>query len=87
MASTTTSRESYSDWLTRKMEEGGFSLRSLARAWNPDDPETARRSLRRYLKGMVPIARTRQEIAQALGSEETGPGSDSDDAEGDLHGR
>lgn len=82
--SNTTARESYGDWLTRKMEEGGWSQRSLARAWNPDAPEIARRSLKRYLKGVMPIARTREEIAKALGTEETGPVDDADEEAPDL---
>lgn len=80
---TNTASETYSQWLGRQMADRGFTQRSLARAWNPQDPETARRALRRYLKGMVPIARTRLEIAKALGVEESGPGSSSDDEEDD----
>lgn len=80
---TTTPRESYAAWLRRKMGERGLSVRALARAWNPEDPETARRALRRYLAGVQPIARTRGEIAEAMGSEETEPASD-DEEEGDL---
>lgn len=80
MASTKT--ETYGEWLGREMEERGFTQRSLAKAWKPKDPETARRALRRYLKGMVPIARTRSEIATALGAAESGPSS-SDDQEED----
>jgi transcriptional regulator with XRE-family HTH domain len=80
MASTTT--ESYGEWLGREMNERGFTQRSLAKAWKPSDPETARRALRRYLKGMVPIARTRSEIAEALGADESGPSSP-DDSEDD----
>jgi hypothetical protein len=78
----TTSRESYSDWLARKMDEGGFTLRSLARAWNPSNPETARRTLRRYLNGMVPRPSTQAELAKALGSDDSGP-ADGDDKEED----
>lgn len=76
-------RETYATWLARKMDEGGFTQRSLARKWNPEDPETARRAIRRYLGGMVPIARTRSELADALGSTETEPSSSDDDKEGD----
>lgn len=79
---TTTSPETYAQWLKRQMDERGFTLRGLARAWNPNDPENARRALRRYLKGMVPIERTRAEIARALGSDESEP-ANSDDEEGD----
>jgi hypothetical protein len=81
-------QETYAAWLAKKMDEAGHSQRSLARTWNPDDPETARRALRRYLRdGMVPIARTRLEIARALGSHETEPADRDDDKEGDRHGR
>lgn len=78
--SNTTARESYSDWLQRKMQEGGFSQRSLARAWNPKNPESARRSLKRYLNGMTPHPRTRAQIAAVLGSKETGPADDDKEA-------
>lgn len=63
------------------MDERGFTQRGLAKQWNPADVETARRAIRRYLKGMVPIERTRREIASALGSEELGP--DAGDSEED----
>jgi hypothetical protein len=63
------------------MQERDLSQRALARMWKPEDPETARRAIRRYLSGMVPIRRTRDELAVALGSESSGP--DSDDSEDD----
>lgn len=67
------------------MHDRGLSQRQLARLWRPDDPETARRSIRRYLDGMVPHDRTKQELARAMGSEETEPSSSSeDDKEGSL---
>lgn len=72
----TTTAETYAVWLRRQMDERGFTQRSLARAWNADDSENARRAVRRYLKGMVPIQRTRNEIAHALGITETGPAPD-----------
>lgn len=77
-----TASESYADWLARHMREQGFTQRSLARRWNPGDPETARRAIRRYLAGMVPIARTRDELAHALGVKESGP-QPSEDKEAD----
>lgn len=77
-----TAVETYAQWLGRQMAERRFTQRSLARAWNPRDPENARRAIRRYLGGMVPIARTRHDLAQALGCEETGPAAP-DDKEGD----
>ena len=70
--------ETYAEWLARKMSEGGFSIRSLARSWQPDSAEDARRSLRRYLDGMTPRERTRAEIAAALRSQETGPAEPSE---------
>lgn len=76
-----TTTETYAVWLRREMDERGFTQRSLARAWNPEDPETSRRAVRRYLKGMVPIERTRREIANALGSSSTGPAPDPDKEE------
>lgn len=75
--------ETYGDWLARQMQERGFTQRSLARAWNPEDPETARRAIRRYLGGMVPIERTRHDLANALGSPESGPAPSGDDPEDD----
>lgn len=73
--------ESYAQWLERKMRERGFSQRSLAKAWRPTDVENARRAVRRYLGGMVPIARVKGELAEALGSYERGPSSDDKEAE------
>ncbi len=70
----------YSEWLAQKLDENGYTVRSFARVMNPENPEVARRSLRRYLKGMVPIERTRSEIAGKLGTKELGP---DDDSEGD----
>lgn len=55
------------------MDERGVTQRELARRLDPSDHENWRRSIRRYLKGMVPLAKTKQRIADALGSEETGP--------------
>lgn len=75
----TTAPETYAQWLRREMDERGFTQRSLAREWNPEDPETARRSIRRYLKGMVPLRRTKEQLAAAMGSEETGPDADTED--------
>lgn len=76
-------RETYQEWLARKMDEGGHTLRGLAKKWNPENPEVARRALRRYLKGVVPISRTRLEIARILGSDDSEPSSDADDTEDD----
>lgn len=77
---TTETRETYARWLRRHMDERGLSQRSLAKLWNPDDPETARRSVRRYLKGMVPLERTRRELAHVLGTgDDIGPDDTEDD--------
>lgn len=65
------------------MNDRRISTRELARRLRPDDPETARRAVRRYLNGMVPLTRTREEIAHAMGSGSTGPGSGSGDTEDD----
>ncbi len=80
--SSTTGSETYATWLSRSLDERGLTTRSLSRLWRPDDPETARRMIRRYLKGdVVPTARTRLELARVIGSTQTGP---DEDAEGDL---
>lgn len=80
---TNTTAETYAQWLERKMTEGGLSQRALARKWKPTDAETARRALRRYLNGMVPIARTRLEIAAHLPGDDSEPAEGDEDAEGD----
>lgn len=81
--SATSPREKYSDWLSRKMDERGFTIRSLARAWNPENPDQARRTLRRYLNGMVPQQRTREQLAHVLGSPDSEPTSSDDGSEAD----
>lgn len=81
MSEAATTSETYAVWLRRNMDERGFTQRSLAKAWNPDDIENARRAVRRYLKGMVPVERTRKELARALGSTEIGPAPDPDKEE------
>lgn len=81
MVEATATSETYAVWLRRQMDERGFTQRSLAKAWNESDVENARRAVRRYLKGMVPIERTRKEIARALGSTEIGPAPDPDKEE------
>lgn len=71
----------YADWLRGKMEERGLTQRSLAKLVNPSDPEVARRALRRHLKGMVPLERTRRVYATVL---QTGEDLGPDDVEDDL---
>lgn len=54
--------------LRAELDRQNTSVRGLARAWRPTDPETARRSIIRYLQnGIVPNATTRAELAEALG--------------------
>lgn len=73
----TTEARTYADWLQEKMTERGLGRRSFARLINPDDPDSARRALRRHLKGTVPIARTRQMYARVLGTgDDLGPGAE-----------
>lgn len=73
----------YAVWLERQMRERELTQRGLAKRWNADDPETARRAIRRYLKGMVPIERTRKELARAIGSSDIGPPASDPDSEDD----
>lgn len=76
----TTNAATYGDWLRDRMEERSLTQRQLGKLLNPDNPEVARRAIRRYLKGMTPIERTRQSIASVLGTDELGPdGSDEED--------
>lgn len=75
---TVTAKQTYAQWFQGMLDSHGFSQRSFARAWKPSDPETARRAVRRYLGGMVPIERTRHEIAEVFGSKESGPATDTD---------
>lgn len=77
----TTANETYAEWLQRKLEEQGLSQRQLGTRLTPNDPEIGRRAVRRYLKGTIPMERSRHAVATALGSSDTGP--DSDESEGD----
>lgn len=70
---TSTTNETYAEWLHRQMTERGLSQRQLGARLTPENPEIGRRSVRRYLKGMIPIERTRHAIAAALGSSDSGP--------------
>lgn len=80
---TTTGQETYGRWLSRKMDEGGLTTRALAKRMNPENPEIARRTLRRYLADkQVPREPAKREIALHLSSDEIGPNED--DAEDDL---
>jgi|DewCreStandDraft_4_1066084.scaffolds.fasta_scaffold11030_3 transcriptional regulator with XRE-family HTH domain len=82
MSTTEARRTPYAEWLRERMAERGLTQRQLAKLVNPRDPETARRALRRHLKGMVPLERTRQVYAQVLGTDgDLGP--DAEDVEDD----
>lgn len=81
MTSTET-RPTYAQWLQSRMDERGLTQRSFAKLVNPNDPEIARRSIRRHLKGMVPFERTRQVYAEILGTgDDLGP--EAEDVEDD----
>lgn len=76
-------------WFVPKLEGAiaaqGTSIRALARALRPDNPEAARRSLHRYLAGRVPPAPQRRRIAEALGVDPSTLEPDTeDDEEADL---
>lgn len=74
-----TGSENYGEWLSKQLDQRGYTTRAFSKLWNPTDPETARRQLRRYLKGQVPHERTRKEIASVLGSKEIGPDTAEED--------
>lgn len=65
----TTSRHQgwFAPKLASALEETGTSVRALARRMNDGDPESARRSIHRYLIGRVPSQETRVRIAELLG--------------------
>lgn len=55
-------------WLREELDERGLSVRGLARAIDPANPERGRRNLHRYLTGSTqPNAPMRKKIADALG--------------------
>lgn len=70
---------SYAQWLQQRMEEKGLTQRQLAKLLRPDSPETARRAVRRYLRGMVPTQRTREHISGVLGTKDLGPDDPAED--------
>lgn len=59
-------------WLRRQMEEQDLSQRALARKWMPEDENKARTYIRRYLRGVVPIERSRRDLAATLNVEDPG---------------
>lgn len=64
----TRTRSQFGSLLRDALTSQGVSIRELARRLNPERPETARRSLIRYIKGeVIPEQRNRDEIAAALG--------------------
>lgn len=65
---TTTTGAHYGESLQAALDRTEVSVRELARRLNPSDPETARRSVKRYLRGsQTPTVQTREQIADALG--------------------
>lgn len=75
-------QQTYAEWLQARLSERNLTQRSFAKVINPNDPETARRSIRRHLKGVIPLERTRLIYAEALGTGgDRGP--DAEDAEDD----
>lgn len=79
----TTSRQSgwFAPKLATSLEQTGTSVRELARRMNGGDPESARRSIHRYLIGRVPNQETRQRIAELLGIDPATLEPDDDDEE------
>lgn len=70
--------------LRKALDRSDTSTRSLARAWRPDSPETARRSLIRYLRdGVIPGPAIRAELCDALGIAHGSLDLDADDEEDD----
>lgn len=67
--------------LAAALEETGTSVRELARRMNGGDPESARRSIHRYLIGRVPSPQTRARIAELLGVDVQQLEPDDDDEE------
>lgn len=54
-------------WLSDRLEERNWGVRTLARRMTPADPEVARRALNRYLyEGSFPDEANRALIADAL---------------------
>ena len=75
----------FSSKLSAALETQEVSIRTLARRWRPNDPESGRRSLHRYLAGRTPAPEIRQQLAEALGidAEHLEPDGDGDDDEED----
>ena len=74
-----TGAENYATWLQARMDEKGLTQRQLAKLLRPDSPETARRAVRRYLRGMVPTQRSREAISGVLGTADLGPDESAED--------
>lgn len=71
--------QTYAEWLQARMDEKGLTQRQLGKLLRPDSPETARRAVRRYLKGMIPTERSRQSISDVLGTRDLGPDESAED--------
>jgi len=67
--------------LSKLIHDNGHSVRSFAATWRPDNSESGRRNLYRYITGnQKPTARVAADLAVALGvSVETLMGDDGDD--------
>lgn len=59
-------RHMFATNLKTKMIENDISARKLAAAWRPDNPESGRRNIHKYLAGQIPTDRVAAEIAVAL---------------------
>lgn len=58
----------FSTKLSAALEQRGLSTRAAAKLWRPEKPESARRSLIRYLQGdVLPEPHTVAELADAIG--------------------
>lgn len=57
----------YGEWLREELRRRGLAHLALARLVDPNDPEAARRALRRHLRVVRPSERTRRRYAEALG--------------------
>jgi hypothetical protein len=57
--------------LRQTLDALDLSTRAAARAWNPEDPETARRTINRWLAGTTPSETARDSFAAAVGATAT----------------
>jgi transcriptional regulator with XRE-family HTH domain len=84
---TTKRRSPFGDRLRAELDRQNLSVRGLARKMNPNDPETPRRALNRFLNGhtRTPTPESLDALVAALGedSRERLNGDDEDDEESD----